>query len=171
LGEASAPGENRRLGLSIADSRHHLHVIGPTGTGKSTLLANLIVQDIAAGRGVVVVEPKGDLVQEVLARVPAARLEDVVVLDPSSSDCPVGLNPLLARGRSPEVVADHVLSVFHGLYAHNWGPRMQDILHAALLTLARRGDASLCALPALLTNPGVRRRLRAGIDDPIALEP
>ncbi|HEX6700895.1 MAG TPA: type IV secretory system conjugative DNA transfer family protein [Gaiellaceae bacterium] len=171
LGEAAAPGEDRRLGLSIADSRQHLHVIGPTGTGKSTLMANLICQDIAAGRGVVVVEPKGDLVQEVLARVPLARVDDVVVLDPSSSDFPVGLNPLLARGRSPEVVADHVLAVFHGLYAHNWGPRMQDILHAALLTLARRGDTSLCVLPALLTNPSVRRRLRAGLDDPIALEP
>jgi hypothetical protein len=171
LGEATAPGENRRIGLSIADARQHLHVIGPTGTGKSTLLANLICQDIESGRGVVLVEPKGDLVQEVLARIPPARLDDVVVLDPGATDSPVGLNPLLARGRSPEVVADHVLAVFHGLYSANWGPRMQDILHASLLTLARRGDASLCALPALLTNPAVRRRLRAGIDDPIALEP
>jgi len=59
----------------------------------------------------------------------------------------------------------------HGLYEANWGPRMQDILHASLLTLAGRGDASLCVLPALLTNPTVRRCLRAGIDDPIALEP
>jgi hypothetical protein len=171
IGAATAPGEDRAVGLSITDARHHLHVIGPTGTGKSTLLANLIGADIAAGRGVVVVEPKGDLVAEVLSRVPPERREDVVVLDPGSGDYPIGLNPLLARGRSPEVVADHVLAVFHGLYAHNWGPRMQDILHASLLTLARRGDASLCALPALLTNPAVRRRLLVGIDDPIALEP
>jgi hypothetical protein len=171
IGAATAPGEDRYLGLSIADARHHLHVIGPTGTGKSTLLANLICADIAAGRGVVVVEPKGDLVAEVLGRMPPERFEDVVVLDPGAGDYPVGLNPLLARGRSPEVVADHVLAVFHGLYAHNWGPRMQDILHASLLTLARRGDASLCVLPALLINPTVRRRLRAGVDDPIALEP
>lgn len=171
IGAATAPGEDRQVGLSITDARHHLHVIGPTGTGKSTLLANLIGADIAAGRGVVVVEPKGDLVAEVLSRIPPERREDVVVLDPGAGDYPIGLNPLLARGRSPEVVADHVLAVFHGLYAHNWGPRMQDILHASLLTLARRGDASLCVLPALLTNPAVRRRLVAGIDDPIALEP
>lgn len=171
LGQATAPGEDRRLGLSIDDARHHLHVIGPTGTGKSTLLANLICQDIAAGRGVVVIEPKGDLVADVLARIPNERIKDVVVLDPTETDYPIGLNPLLGRGRQPELVADQVLAVFHGLYEANWGPRMQDILHASLLTLAGRGDASLCALPALLTNATVRRRLRTGVDDPIALEP
>lgn len=171
LGEATAPGEDRLLGLSIEDARQHLHVIGPTGTGKSTLLANLICQDIAAGRGVVVVEPKGDLVSEVLARIPSERAEDVVVLDPGERDLPVGVNPLLARGRNPELVADQVLAVFHGLWASNWGPRLQDILHSSLLTLAGRGDASLCVLPALLTNPAVRARMRAQVDDPIALEP
>jgi Type IV secretion-system coupling protein DNA-binding domain/TraM recognition site of TraD and TraG len=171
LGESTAPGESRQLGLSIDDARQHLHVIGPTGVGKSTLLANLICQDIAAGRGVVVIEPKGDLVRDVLARIPSERVDDVVVLDPAESDQPIGLNPLFARGRRPELVADQVLAVFHGLWASNWGPRLQDILHSSLLTLAGRGDASLCVLPALLTNPAVRRRLRAGVDDPIALEP
>ena len=171
LGVSTAPGEDRQLGLSIDDARQHLHVMSPTGTGKSTLLANLICQDIAAGRSVVVVEPKGDLVQDVLARIPPNRAEDVVVLDPTGSDFPVGLNPLLSRGRNPELVADQVLAVFHGLWASNWGPRLQDILHSSLLTLAGRGDASLCVLPALLTNPAVRRRLRAQVDDPIALEP
>ena len=171
LGEATAPGEDRQLGLSIEDARQHLHVIGPTGTGKSTLLANLIRQDIAAGRSVVVIEPKGDLVQDVLAHIPPERSEDVVVFDPTERDFPVGLNPLLSRGRRPELVADQVLAVFHGLWTSNWGPRLQDILHSSLLTLAGRGDASLCVLPALLTNPAVRRRLRAQVDDPIALEP
>ncbi len=171
LGESTAPGEHRQLGLSIEDARQHLHVIGPTGTGKSTLLANLIIQDIAVGRGVVVIEPKGDLVQDVLARIPTERADDVVLLDPTETDYPLGLNPLLARGRRPELVADQVLAVFHGLWKSNWGPRLQDILHSSLLTLASRGDASLCILPALLTNPAVRRRLRAGVDDPIALEP
>ncbi|MFN2471123.1 MAG: type IV secretory system conjugative DNA transfer family protein [Gaiellaceae bacterium] len=171
LAQATAPGDDRRLGLAIDDARHHLHVIGPTGTGKSTLLARLICADIAAGRGVVVVEPKGDLVEEVLKRIPPNRVDQVVVLDPTETNYPIGLNPLLGNGRSPELVADQVLAVFHGLWRNNWGPRLQDILHASLLTLAIRGDASLCALPALLTNPAVRRRLRAGVDDPIALEP
>lgn len=171
LGAANAPGDDRLLGLSINDARHHLHCIGPTGVGKSTLLANLIVQDAAEGRSIVVIEPKGDLIEEVLARLPAERTDDVVILDPSERDRPVGLNPLLPHGRRPELIADQVLAVFHGLWASNWGPRLQDILHSSLLTLAGREDASLCLLPALLTNPAVRRRLRSEVQDPIALEP
>src|SRR5262249_20298947 len=171
LGRANAPGEDRLLGLSIDDARHHLHCIGPTGVGKSTLLARLILQDASAGRSVVVVEPKGDLINDVLTRLPTARLADVVVIDPSDHANPVGLNPLLPHGRSPELIADQVLAVFHGLWASNWGPRLQDILHSSLLTLAGRDDASLCLLPALLTNPIVRQRLRAQVDDPVALEP
>lgn len=171
LGRASVPGDDSPVGLSIEDARHHLHVLGPTGVGKSTLLLHLIAQDMAAGRSVVVIEPKGDLIADVLARIPPSRLGDVVVLDPTDSDRPVGLNPLASRGRRPELIADQVLAVFHGLYQHNWGPRLGDILHASLLTLAGRGDASLCALPALLTNSGLRRRLLAGVDDPIALQP
>jgi hypothetical protein len=175
LGEATAPGERSKLGLSVDDARHHLHVIGPTGTGKSTLLANLITQDIAAGRAVVALDPKGDLINDVLERVVPERAVDVVVLDPAEAGYAVGINPLLGAttdsNRTPELVADQVLAVFHGLYEGNWGPRMQDILHASLLTLAIRGDASLCLLPALLTSSTLRRRLVAGLDDPIALEP
>jgi hypothetical protein len=120
---------------------------------------------------VVVVEPKGDLVNEVLARLPEERIDDVIILDPADKLAPVGLNPLLPRGRSPELVADQVLAVFHGLWSSNWGPRLQDILHSSLLTLAARDDTSLCLLPALLTNPTVRQRLRAQVDDPVGLEP
>lgn len=171
VGRSNAPGDDRLLGLGIDDARHHLHVIGPTGVGKSTLLGNLILQDAAAGRSVVVVEPKGDLIEDVLARLPTNRLDDVVVLDPADAARPVGLNPLLPRGRSHELIADQVLAVFHGLWSSNWGPRLQDILHSSLLTLAGRDDASLCLLPALLTNPAVRQQLRVDLDDAVALEP
>jgi hypothetical protein len=168
LGVATAPGERREIGLSIDDARQHLHVIGPTGTGKSTLLANLALADISVGRSVVLIEPKGDVVADVLARVPHERVADVVVVDPAEPRLPIGLNPLAAHGRSPELVADQVLAVFRGL-SESWGPRLEVVMHAALLTLARRNDASLCALPALLTNPTVRGRLRAGTDD-VALD-
>ena len=149
---------------------HHLHLVGPTGTGKSTLLANLICQDIADDRAVVVIEPKGDLVDDVLARIPVERQDDVVLLDPNDT-APVGLNPLVAHAQRPELVADRVLAVFKQMYGKNIGPRSADILYAGLLTLAQRGDASLVALPLLLTNPGFRRSLTAGIRDPLTLEP
>jgi hypothetical protein len=168
---ATAPGDDRELGLNVADALQHLHVIGPTGVGKSTLLLNLVTQDIAAGRGVALIDPKGDLVDEVLCRIPAARIGDVVVLDPTDADYPVGLNPLADARRDPELVADQVLAVFHSLYERSWGPRTQDILHASLLSLAGKKGTSLCALPVLLTSPRVRRHLLAAVDDPVALGP
>lgn len=94
------PGMERPLALSLPDSLRHLHVIGPTGVGKSTLLLGLITQDMQAGRGVVVVDPKGDLVADVLDRVPPERTGDVVVLDPADEQRPVGLNLLARPGES-----------------------------------------------------------------------
>lgn len=170
LATATAPGHSGTLALGIEPALRGLHVLGPTGVGKSTLLASLIIQDISDGRAVVVVEPKGDLVSDVLAHVPEGRRGDVVVLDPRD-DAPVGLNPLARHGRRPELVADSVLSIFKQLYRSSVGPRSQDILYASLLTLARRDDATLAMLPLLLTNPGVRRSLTAGITDPLLLEP
>jgi hypothetical protein len=171
IGEATFPGDERRLSLLPSDALRHLHVLGPTGSGKSTLLLNLIVQDIEAGRAVVVIEPKGDLIEEVLQHIPADRAQDVVVIDPTDDRQPVGLNPLSPSGRSPELVADQLLGVFHALFARHWGPRTSDILSAALLTLARSPGMTLAALPLLLSDASFRRTLLANIDDPIGLEP
>ena len=168
LGDASAPGQPRPVAIGAHDSLRHLHVLGPTGTGKSTLLANLAISDMAAGRGCVVIDPKGDLVRDLLARVPRARLSDVVVLDATDSQ-PVGLNPL--RSVTPDLAADGLVSLFAQLYVDNWGPRTQDIWHASLLSLARRGDASLVMVPLLLTNAGFRRSVvgRVVKTDPLGL--
>ncbi len=171
VGRASFPGRERPLALAPADSLRHLHVLGPTGVGKSTLLLNLITQDMAAGRAVVVIEPKGDLIADVLARIPPERIKDVVLLDPTDTERPVGLNPLARDGRSPELVADQLLGTLHSLYAAHWGPRTHDILGASLLTLARVPGMSLAALPLLLTDAGFRRRVVPGVSDPIGLGP
>ncbi len=170
VAEATYPSQERPLSLAPRDALQHLHVIGPTGVGKSTLLLNLIVQDMAAGRSVVVIEPKGDLVRDVLERVPDHRLDDVVVLDPTDSS-PVGLNPLATRGVANEVKADQLLAVFKGLFAESWGPRLQDILTAGLLTLLRTPHMSLPALPLLFTDAGFRRSLLQRVHDPLALDP
>lgn len=172
VGVSAYPGsQGVEVGLTAQDALQHMHVLGPTGVGKSTLLAGVILQDIEAGRGVVVVDPKGDLVADVLARIPSSRSDDVVLLDPADDQFPVGLNVLQATDRPAELVADQVLAVFHGLYKDNWGPRTQDILHASLLTLAGRQGMTLCALPVLLSNEHFRSKMVAGLTDEIALKP
>ena len=174
-GVADQAGE--RLGISIGDALYHTVLLGPTGAGKSTALAHLALADIHAGRGVLLIDPKTDLVADILARIPEQRRDDVVVIDPTSSR-PVGINPLaraqaarsgalssgggvLGRGVSPELVADTVLATFKGVFAESWGVRVEQVLSAALVTLARTPGATLVDLPLLLTNPAYRQRLIA----------
>jgi hypothetical protein len=168
---SSAAGESTRLGVSARDSLQHTVLLGPTGAGKSNALLSLIMADIEAGRGVLVIDPKRDLTSDILARVPDNRRDDVVVLDPADLS-PVGLNPLASgAGRDPSLVADSILAVLRELFADSWGPRTQDILTGALLTLARTPDATLVWLPALLSDSRFRRKIIRGIDDPLGLEP
>jgi hypothetical protein len=165
------PGDVRPLALDDEGRLRHLHLLGPTGTGKSTLLVNMAVQDMMAGRGLVLLDPKGDLVQAVLERVPANRLRDVLVLDPADSERPVGLNPLSAIDADhAEVVVENLVGLFKSLYSHSWGPRLDDILRAALLTVAGSGGATLTEVPLILTDPTYRRRLVGRLDDPVGLE-
>jgi hypothetical protein len=174
VADASAPGAGGTIGYDPTDALRHTWVIGPNGVGKSTLLLNLILQDLEADRPVVVVEPK-DLIADLLARIPDKRRGDVVVLDPFD-EAPVGINPLDAahrRGRSPEVVADSLFGTFKAIWGDSLGPRSSDILRNCLDLLARRDDATLVQLPLLLTNPGFRHRLTKGImqSDPFAAGP
>ena len=156
------PSVNGTLVLDEVSGLRHLHVLGPSGVGKSTLLANLILQDIAAQRGVVVVDPKGDLVDDVLRRLPSHALERVAVLDPTDR-APLGINPLAGGTGGPGsgLAVEGLFGVLHSLWAESWGPRLGDVLHAGLLTLALEPGHSLVELPLLLTNPGFRRPLVA----------
>ena len=171
IGEASFPGRERPLAISPVDSLRHTYVLGPSGVGKSTLLSRCIADDMAAGRAVVVIEPKSDLIAEVLAHVPDDRVGDVVLVDPKDAAGTVGLNPMADARRQPELVADRLLAVFKGLYGTSFGPRTTDIAGAALHTLARVPNMTLAGLPLILTDAGFRRRCLAHIDDPIALGP
>ena len=172
VAQSGYPAMPGNLVLDPKSALRHLHVIGPTGVGKSTALAHLIAQDIEAGRGVVVVDPKGDLVDDTVTRLSRAALERVVVLDPNDL-APVGLNPLASGdgGNRNGVAVDGVLSVLHSLWASSWGPRLHDVLHAGLLTLSHEPGHSLVELPLLLTNPAFRRPLVASAisRDPIGL--
>jgi hypothetical protein len=166
------------LVLSPRDRLHHMYVVGPTGVGKSTMLAQMAISDAARGSGLCLIDPKGDLVETVLARLPEAARERVIVLDPSQTDQPVGFNPLRVPGADEhgrELAADQVLHIFKDLYRANWGPRSDDLLRAALLTLvsvpAPNGQAfTICEIPTLLTRPTLRRYVTASSRLPEALK-
>ena len=163
-GESTFPGMPGRLTLGVDDGLRGLHVIGPTGTGKSNLLAQLVLQDIDAGRGVVVIDPKRDLVDEIANRIPKNRLADVVFIDPTSA-APVGINVL--KGDQDDFIADLVVHVLRELYAANWGQRTADIIHNAVLSLVRHGGLTLCELPPLLTNASFRRLVTSRLRDDV----
>ncbi len=160
IARSNYPGTGNDITLSARDRLMHMWVCGPTGTGKTTLLANMILHDIEHGHGAVVVEATGALVSRVLDRIPEDRIGDVVVMDATITDYVVGLNPLQAG--PPEQAANFVYHVLHSIYAKSWGPRTADIMRAGLLTLAHttaaNGEAfTLAEMPELLTNAGFRR--------------
>jgi Type IV secretion-system coupling protein DNA-binding domain len=163
IGRANYPGIHRLLCLAREDRLRHLWVAGPIGVGKSTLLANLITYDINRGDPVIVIDAGGDLITDVLARIPKTRHEDVIVADPTNRDRMIGLNPIRSqRPEDHELAAGLVFHVLHSLYASSWGPRTADILRASLLTLtmtqAPDGQRfTICELAGLLTNSGFRR--------------
>lgn len=158
LGVSDHPGHNRPVALAIDDARHHIHLIGETGTGKSTMIARMVLADAEAGRAAVVIDPKGDLVTAILDRLPKRAVYRTCVLNPDDSQASVGLNVL--QGDDPDLVVDHIVSVFRRIYEHSWGPRTDDIMRAACLTLTEMPGATLAEVPLLLTNREVRNAVR-----------
>ena len=160
VGASAVQGETGLVRLPITDAVYHTHLLGPTGVGKSTVLLSLALADAAEGRGLLLLDPKGDLATDFVARLPQERAEDVVVLDPTNP-CPVGFNPLVGPPELAVVTAEAVLGVLAELFRDSWGIRTADVLSAALLTLARIPQATLVWLVPLLTNPAFRRRVLA----------
>jgi len=164
----SETGGGRPVALAVNDAYQHLHVMGATGSGKSTLLCNLVLADVAAKRGVVVVDPKGDLVQDILQRI-EGYIDDsrtVVLLDPDERALSPALNVL--EGSDPDLVVDNVVGIFRRIFEHFWGPRTDDVLRAACLTLLAGGrTAKLTEVPDLLTNAAFRQRHTAGLHDSV----
>ena len=164
---STAPGDTRPVGIRAEARLQHLVVAGPTGSGKSMVFAHLVLADIKAGRPCVVVDPKRQLIDFILDRIPEDHMRDVVVLDAADPHS-VGFNPLDTTGRNADVVVDGILSAFKAVFTDGWGPRTEDLLHAGLLTLARSGEArgaphTLLDLPRLLTDAAFRRTVVGAI--------
>ncbi|WP_238449925.1 helicase HerA domain-containing protein [Micromonospora sp. 4G55] len=164
LGDAEVGGH--AVALSVPDARYHMHVVGSTGSGKTTLLVNMAVADITAGRGTVVIDPHGDMVLDILDRLPASAADRVVLFDPDQPNPPT-LNPL--SGDDPDLVVDNLVSIFGTIFAKAWGPRMDDVMRVACLTLLRHANVTLQHIPPLLNSAQFRSAMTVGLDDPAGL--
>lgn len=156
------------FGIRKEDRRKHQYIIGKTGTGKSTLIANMIINDIRNGEGVGVIDPHGDLCEILLDYIPSFRVNDVVYLDPANSDRSFSLNPLeVPNPEQRELVVSGIVSIFYKLYANTWGPRLEYILRNSLLSVIDLPDATLLMIPRILTEDDFRMRAVEKLHDKI----
>lgn len=166
LGENNHRGNRSLVSLDTTSRLQHVHVLGASGTGKSTLLLQLIIQDIRQGHGVAVLDPHGDLVDDVLARIPDGRQADVVVFDPADEECPVGLNVLSARTTlEKQLLASDLVGIFQRL-STSWGDTMGAVLsNAVLAILEHREGGTLLDLRRFLLDERFRREYLRGVAD------
>lgn len=170
LGENEHNGVRTNVTFSIEDRLKHTHIIGATGTGKSTLIASLIVQDIQKGIGTILFDPHGDLVDDIIAQIPADRINDVVLIDPADTEYPVGLNILQAYSDTEkEVLSSDLVAAFRR-YATSWGDQMNAVFgNAVLAILENKNGGSLHDLRRFLIEWEYRNSYLKEISDPAVL--
>ncbi|MFZ2025555.1 MAG: DUF87 domain-containing protein [Microgenomates group bacterium] len=156
------------FGIKSDDRRKHLYVVGKTGTGKSTMIANMAINDMRNGEGMAVIDPHGDLTDALLDFIPSFRLNDVAYLDPADVAHPFHLNPLeLKNTAHRELVASGIVSIFYKLYHYSWGPRLEYILRNCILTLLYVPNSTLLQIPEILTNDRYREKIVLGLPDQV----
>lgn len=167
LGENSHNGILTKVTFGLEDRLKHTHIIGATGTGKSTLIANLILQDIQKGIGIVLFDPHGDLVDDIIARIPGQRINDVVLVDPADTEYPVGLNILQAYSDiEKEVLSSDLVAAFRR-YATSWGDQMNAVFGNAILAILENSNGgSLNDLRRFLIEKEFRNDYLKNVTDP-----
>ncbi len=169
LAETDFRGKHDRFGILQDDRLRHVWIIGKTGAGKSTLLLRLIAQDLAAGRGVGVLDPHGDLALAALSLVPKSRTNQTCVFDPADREHAVAFNVLRQGGRQLDanLVASGLVAVFRKHWADMWGPRLEHVLRSAILAVVADPRATLLFLYRFLTEDELRQKVAARIEDPV----
>lgn len=156
------------FGIKTADRRRHVYIIGKTGTGKSTLIANMAIDDIRRGRGIGIIDPHGDLSETILDFIPNKRASDVVYLEPFDTERPFALNVLEIKNREhKDLVSSGIISIFYKLYRDSWGPRLEYILRNTILTLLEVPGSTLVDILNLLSDRRYRERVVADLTDPV----
>jgi type IV secretory pathway TraG/TraD family ATPase VirD4 len=177
LGESVFRGQMKPVYLTDDDRRRHLYVVGQTGTGKSTLLGNMMIEDIQAGKGVAIIDPHGDLVENALGFVPPSRLDDVIYFDPGDLSRPLGLNMLDYNPDRPEektFIVNEMQSIFNKLFPpETMGPMFEQYMRNALLLLMEdmpNEPATLVEVPRVFTDTQYRMRKLERIKNPVVID-
>lgn len=150
----------KKFGIKEKNRRGHMYIVGKTGTGKSSLLANMAISDIKQGNGIAVIDPHGDLAETLLSHIPEHRAHDVIYFNPSDIEYPIAFNPLTPS--SPDIhylVVSGLISVFRKLYSEFWGPRLEHILRHSFYTLLEYPGGTLLDIPNLLTDEAFRKQV------------
>lgn len=168
LGRTEFKNRMSTFGIKKEDRRRHLYIIGKTGVGKTTLIANMAIADMRNGEGVAVIDPHGDLCEILLDFIPSFRLNDVCYFNPADRERPVKINPLEVKNPPhAELVASGIISIFHKLYAYSWGPRLEYILRNSLLTLVQVPNSTLNDVLRILTDERFRERVVDRLEDKV----
>lgn len=168
FGETNFRHMNQRFGIKLPDRRYHTYSVGKTGTGKSTLIENMVIDDIYKGRGVAVVDPHGDLIKRILQRMPSHRINDVVYFNPADRDYPIAFNLLEKVEQDLKgIVASGLMSIFTKLWSNVWSARMEYILRNTVLAALDYPDSTLLSVMKILNDPTYRKHVIAKITDPV----
>jgi hypothetical protein len=171
LGTTDYKGKPQKFGIRKEDKFRHIYIVGKTGTGKSTFISNMVRSDMLTNQGIAVVDPHGDLVEDVMAHIPSRRTNDVVIFDVSDTQYPVGFNVLeYEREEEKNLVASGVVSIFKKLYGNSWGPRLEYILRNVMLSILEYPNASLLHVARMLTDKNFREDVLRNVTDPIVLK-
>ncbi|MCX6799632.1 MAG: type IV secretion system DNA-binding domain-containing protein, partial [Candidatus Falkowbacteria bacterium] len=168
FGATNYRNEMRKFGIKVDDRRRHMYIIGKTGMGKSTILENMIIDDIRAGKGIALVDPHGDLAEKVLEFIPEERINDVVYLNPADMDYPIAFNVIEQVDQNQRhLVASGLIGVFKKLWAESWGPRLEYTLRNAILAVLDYEGATLLAVVRMLSDKEFRKEVILQIQDPV----
>ncbi len=168
FGETTFRSQARRFGIKPDDRRRHMYLIGKTGMGKSTILENMIVEDIRAGKGVAVVDPHGDLAEKIIKFIPSSRVNDVIYFNPADIEYPIAFNVVeQVEPHLRHLVASGLIGVFQKLWADSWGPRLEYILRNAILAILDYPGATLLAVTRMFSDKVFRKKVIDKIQDPV----
>lgn len=168
FGETTFRNKNQKFGIKRDDRRRHMYLIGKTGMGKSTILENMIVEDIRAGAGIAVVDPHGDLAEKVMQYIPSERINDVIYFNPADMEYPIAFNVVEhVDSHLRHLVASGLIGVFQKLWADSWGPRLEYILRNSILAILDYPGSTLLAVTRMLSDKAFRKKVIEKIQDPV----